>query len=258
MNQTRTTSQVMSLALRSAVRRRLVLLPVLFLLLLTIEARFAMAQEPTTRSELWPEVDVYITIKPKVRLFLIATMGKAIEDGEIFNAQAYEAQVGIHVDYIPNKHVILRNGYRYGTAVGDNADPFKEHRILTEQTFRKLLPHKLLFSDRNRQDWRFINGGNFSFRYRNRVQIEREFRVFKGRTMTPYATGEISYDTRYDEWNRKRYAAGIQTSLRVGPLGELLLPHHQVILDLFYMRQNDNRADPPHVNVLGVALSFYF
>ena len=43
--------------------------------------------------------------------------------------------------------------------------------------------------------------------------------MFKGRTMTPYATGEISYDTRYNAWNRKRYAAGIQTSLRVGPSG---------------------------------------
>jgi hypothetical protein len=79
------------------------------------------------------------------------------------NAQAYEAQIGAHIDYIPNKHVILRAGYRFGRAVGSNSDPFKEHRFLTEQTLRKLLQGDLLLSDRNREDFRFVNG-DFSFR----------------------------------------------------------------------------------------------
>jgi len=242
---------------RCALRKRLVLVAMLFLVSMSIETSFVKAQEPTTRQEVWPEIDVYIDLKPKVRLFLLATLGKAVEDGEIFNAQAYEAQIGIHIDYLPNKHVILRNGYRYGTAVGQNADDFKEHRILTEQTFRKLLPGNLLLSDRNREDFRFLNGA-FSFRYRNRVTIEREVHLFKERSITPYVTGELSYDTRYDIWNRNRYAVGVQTSLRAGPLRKMLLPKKQVILDIFFLRQNDSRANPPHVNGLGAALSLYF
>src|SRR6476469_3218710 len=192
-----------------------------FLLLIGIQR--ATAQEPTTRKEFWPEIDVYITVKPKVRLYLTGTVSKSVEDGELRNAQGYEGQVGVHVDYIPNKHVIFRAGYRYGSAVGSNSDPFKEHRLLTEQTLRQLLPGDLLLSDRNREDFRFVNG-DFSFRYRNRVTLEREVHLFKGRTITPYASAEFFYDTRSSAWNRNGFAVGFQQSLRRGPLRRMVLP----------------------------------
>jgi hypothetical protein len=227
----------------------------LFLVLTCTQA--ARGQEHTTRKEFWPEIDVYITVKPKVRLYLTGTISKSVEDGELRNAQGYEGQIGVHVDYIPNKHVILRTGYRYGTSVGSNSDSFKEHRLLTEQTLRQLLPGDLLLSDRNREDFRFVNG-DFSFRYRNRVTLEREFHLFKGRTITPYVSEEIFYDTRYNTWNRNRFAVGVQQSLRRGPLRKMLLPKRQVILDLYYMRQNDSRSDIEHVNAIGAALTFYF
>lgn len=229
----------------------------LFLYLMLIGSQPARAQEPSTRQEFWPEVDIYINVKPKVRIYLLGTISKSVEDGELFNAQSYEAQVGVHVDYIPNKHLILRTGYRYGTAVGNNDDGFREHRILTEQTLRKLLPGDFLVSDRNREDFRFISG-DFSFRYRNRVTIEREVPVFKGRTITPYVSGEIFYDTRYHVWNRNRVAVGVQHSLRRGPLLKMVLPKRQIILDLYLMRQNDSRSNAPHVNALGASLAFHF
>jgi hypothetical protein len=226
-----------------------------FLLLIGIQG--ATAQEPTTRKEFWPEIDVYITVKPRVRLYLTGTVSKSVEDGELRNAQGYEGQIGVHVDYIPNKHVILRIGYRYGTSVGSNSEPFKEHRLLTEQTLRQLLPGDLLLSDRNREDFRFVNG-DFSFRYRNRVTLEREVHLFKGRTITPYVSGEIFYDTRYNTWNRNRFAVGVQQSLLRGPLRKMLLPKRQITLDLYYMRQNDSRSDTQHVSAIGAALAFYF
>jgi uncharacterized protein DUF2490 len=240
-----------------ALQKSLVLIPLLFLFLVVSGPQATRAQEPTTRNEFWPEIDVYVHVKPKVRLYLLGTISKSVEDGEVFNAQAFEGQIGVHVDYIPNKHLILRTGYRFGTAVGSNSDPFKEHRLLTEQTLRQLLPGDLLLSDRNREDFRFVNG-DFSFRYRNRVTIEREFHLFKKRTITPYVSGEIFYDTRYSTWNRNRLAAGVQTSLRRGPLRKMLLPKRQIILDLYYMRQNDSRSDTQHVNALGASLAFYF
>lgn len=115
----------------------------------------------------------------------------------------------------------------------------------------------LLLSDRNREDFRFVNG-DFSFRYRNRVTIEREFHVFKQRNMTPYASGEVFYDTRYDVWNRNRWTVGVQISLRPGPLRKMLLPQRQVIFDLYYTRQNDSRSETQHVNDIGAALALYF
>jgi hypothetical protein len=238
-------------------RQMPVLIPVLLIMLVLIGPGATRAQEPTSRNEVWPEIDVYIHIKPKVRLYILGTVSRSVEDGDVFNGQRFEGQFGAHVDYIPNDHVILRTGYRYGTALGDNDDGFREHRLLTEQTLRKLLPGDLLLSESNREDWRFING-DFSFRYRNRVQIEREFRIFRGRTMTPYVSGAISYDTRYDIWNRNRFAVGVMTSLKRGPLAKMLLPKHQVILDLYYLHQNDSRSSPNHINGLGAVLAFYF
>ena len=231
--------------------------PILFLFFSVMGTQLVTAQQPTSRNEFWPEVDVFIGVKPKVRLFLLGTVSKTAEDGEFRNAKGFEAQIGVHVDYIPNQHVVLRTGYRYGTSVGSTDDPFKEHRLLTEQTLRHLLPGDLLFSDRNREDFRFVDG-DFSFRYRNRVTLERELHLFKGRTITPYVSGEIFYDTRHDTWNRNRFAVGVQAALRAGPLRKLLMPKRQVILDLFYMHQNDSRSDIQHVNGIGAALQFYF
>jgi Protein of unknown function (DUF2490) len=231
----------------------------LFLFMFVTGTQTTKAQQPVTHNEFWPEIDVYINVKPKVRIYLIGTISKSVEDGEIRNAQNFEAQIGAHVDYIPNNHIILRAGYRFGTSVGDadSDSPFKEHRLLTEQTLRKLLPGDLLLSDRNREDFRFVNG-DFSFRYRNRVSIEREVHVFKGRTITPYVSAEIFYDTRTSAWNRNRLAVGFQQSLRRGPLRKMLLPKRQIILDLYYMRQNDSRSEIQHVNAIGAALAFYF
>ena len=238
-------------------RLTVIRISILAVFLFSIGIQGATAQEPATRKEFWPEIDVYITVKPKVRLYLTGTVSKSVEDGELRNAQGYEGQIGVHVDYIPNKHVILRTGYRYGTSVGSNSEPFKEHRLLTEQTLRELLPGDLLLSDRNREDFRFVNG-DFSFRYRNRVTLEREVHLFKGRTITPYVSGEIFYDTRYNTWNRNRFAVGVQQSLLRGPLRKMLLPKRQVTVDLYYMRQNDSRSDTRHVNAIGAALTFYF
>jgi hypothetical protein len=231
--------------------------PVLFLLFSVIGTQAVTAQQPTSRNELWPEIDVHIDVRPKVRLFLLGTVSKTAEDGEFRHAKGFEAQVGAHVDYIPNQNVVLRTGYRYGTSVGSTDDPFKEHRLVTEQTLRQLLPGDLLLSDRNREDFRFVDG-DFSFRYRNRVTLERELHLFKGRTITPYVSGEIFYDTRYNTWNRNRFAVGVQAALRAGPLRKMLMPKRQVILDLYYMRQNDSRSDIQHVNAIGAALGFYF
>lgn len=246
---------------RSAIQKTLVLISGLFLLVLLIDTRTTRAQEPTTRDEFWPSIEVYINVKPKVRLYLMATVSKSVEDGELFNAQSYEGQIGAHVDYIPNEHLILRAGYRYGRAIGNNDDGFREHRLLSEQILRKLLPGKLLLTDRNREDFRFVTG-DFSFRYRNRVMIEREFQLnlplLRRRTITPYVSGEISFDTRFGVWNRNRYAVGIVQSLRRGPILRTLLPKRAINLDLYLMRQNDSRSSPSHVNALGAGLVFHF
>ncbi len=151
---------------------------------------------------------------------------------------------------------VLRTGYRYGFSLG-GSDPFKEHRILFEQTLRQPLPLEVLFSDRNREDLRWVNG-EFSARYRNRVTLEREFKVLN-RAVTPYGSAEVYYDSRFKTWNRNRLAVGAQIALKRGaPLISLIHPKKQLVLDVYLMRQNDSRSQPSRVRALGMAFSIYF
>ena len=228
----------------------------LWLALSAFSAWSASAQDaPATRNEFWPEINVYFHPGPKLRLYLMGTLSREREGAHVLAEEPFEGYTGAHLDFIPNKNVILRTGYRYGSSL-NGADPFKEHRIVVEQTLRRLLPGKFLLSDRNRQDFRFVDG-DYSFRYRNRLTLEREF-VFRERAITPYTSGELYFDSRFKIWNRNRYAFGLQLHLRrKGPL-QGLLPEHQVVLDLYYMRQNDSRSSIPHVNAIGMVWSLYF
>jgi hypothetical protein len=69
----------------------------------------------------------------------------------------------------------------------------------------------MLLSDRNRLDLRWVNSV-FSWRYRGRLTLEREFHVGEKRALTPYTSGELYYDSRFEIWNRNRYAFGLQTT----------------------------------------------
>jgi len=208
-------------------------------------------QDADTVKQLWPEVDFYIPLNEKFRLFFLTTTTKAEETRD-----NVEGQVGAHIDYHLSSKVSLRTGYRYGFSLG-GSDPFKEHRIIFEQTLRQPLPRQVLFTDRNREDLRWVNG-EFSTRYRNRVTLEREFKVLN-RPITPYGSAEVFYDSRFKTWNRNRLAVGAQISFKRGaPLISRIHTKKQLVLDVYLLRQNDSRSQPSHVKALGMGLSIYF
>jgi len=210
----------------------------------------ARAQEQTPK-ELWPEVGVYVPLDKEWRLYFLFNVTKSEETRE-----NTEGQVGAHIDYTVNKRLVLRAGYRFGFSLAET-DPFKEHRPILEQTYREQLPLRILLSDRNRQDFRIVNG-NFSFRYRNRLMLEREF-LLPGRSLTPYASVEVYHDSRFNVWNRNRLTAGVQIQLRKAlPLLSRVTPRKQVILDVYYTKQNDSRSQPHHLHAIGVALGIHF
>jgi hypothetical protein len=62
--------------------------------LITAFAACVCAQEADTTTQIWPEVDVYVPLKPKIRLFFIATVTKLEETRD-----NTEGQVGAHVDF---------------------------------------------------------------------------------------------------------------------------------------------------------------
>lgn len=227
---------------------RLVCLVVLAVALSSV-VRAQHDAQPT--KQFWPEVDVFVPLNEKFRLFFLATTTKAEETRD-----NTEGQIGAHLDYQLSKKISLRTGYRYGFSLG-GSDPFKEHRIVFEQTLKQPLPFEMLFSDRNREDLRWVNG-EYSARYRNRVTLEREFKVLD-RGVSPYGSAEVYYDSRFDTWNRNRLTVGVQLALKRGaPLISLIHPKKQFVLDIYLTRQNDSRSQPSRVRAVGMAFNVYF
>jgi len=157
------------------IRAKIIRVALILLLVFALHIDSKAQQNSASSREFWPEVDAYVPLDEKVRLYFLFTITNNLE-----------GQFGAHVDYTVSRRLVLRAGYRYGFSITE-ADPFKEHRPLLEQTLRQQLPLKILLSDRNRDEFRFVNG-DFSFRYRNRLMLEREF-LF---------AGEIDYALRFD------------------------------------------------------------
>jgi uncharacterized protein DUF2490 len=218
----------------------------------------AHGQDAETRSELWPEVDAYLRLNSSMKLFGLVAFSSARKESYS------EGQYGIHWDVsLKRSHQLVfsrltdrandeklrpftfRAGYRYNSTIEDSGDPFREHRGILEAHVRWPFIGGVLVSDRNRVDLRWVDGA-YSWRYRNRLLAEREVGI-GGYRLTPYTSGEIYYDSRYQDWNRDRFALGLQAPL-----------HPRVMLDTYYMRQNDRRSQPAHVNALGLALNLFF
>ena len=229
---------------------------VLSLALLSPFSISLFAQENgSTRDEFWPELDAFIKLNDQFRLFLLASRTKAEE------FDYTEAMFGVHLDFglKPRIRIAMRDldatkmqylsfrvGYRYNRSINDNENPFREHRPILELTPRYPLPARMLLSDRNRLDLRWVNS-LFSWRYRNRLTLEREFHIGEKHALTPYTSGELYYDSRFEIWNRNRYAFGLQTTFS-----------KRFMVDTYYMRQNDSRSEPHHVNAFGLVLNLFF
>jgi hypothetical protein len=208
-----------------------------------------------TRNEFWPELDAYVRLNDRTRLFFLASVSRARE------ADYTEGMVGGHVDLalkpllrhplretpdvLKHRYLSFRAGYRYAWDLDGGADAYREHRGIFEATVRIPLPAHVTLLDRNRFDLRNVNGET-SWRYRNRVRVERDWPAWSG-VVTPYAMVDLFYDSRYDAWTRQRYVAGIEW-----PLAK------SAILDTSYTRQDDARGSPAHVNAFGLALNLFF
>lgn len=219
------------------------------LLLLFLCAGVHGQETDETRKEIWPEVDFYFPLNERFRLVVAAGTEKASETRD-----ATEGQAGVYLDCFFRERITLRAGYRHGFELGSNK-PFSEHRVVLDQTFHKPLPRAFVFSDRNRQEPRWVNG-DFSMRFRNRATIERTFVAGK-RSLVPYGSGEIFYDTRFSTFNRVRLAVGAEIVFARREFW-LMNIRRQRVLDVYYLWQADSRSQPSRLHVIGVTFGVHF
>jgi len=207
------------------------------------------AKAQSSQSQFWPEVDTYIKLDSRMRLMFMASR---TTDGSTYDS----AQIGANLDITlkPIRRVLVQSndsskrtyltfgiGYRYLT----NLDKPSENRALLELTPRYYLPLGILASDRNRFELRIISG-NLTWRYRNRLNLERSFNI-KSLRFTPYAQGEVYYYSQYGLWNKDSYGFG------------LIFPvHRRFEIKPYFQHDNDSRSSTPHVDAFGLTLYLYF
>jgi len=213
---------------------------------------FALPANAQSEEQFWPEIAVYIKVNQNMRLFF-----QAVGDRE--NSEHTGADLGASIDFYlkplfrlqrfivfqldesRSRPLLLRAGYHYIPSV----DSPTEQRIVLEATPRFPLKSGVVVSDRNRADLRFIEG-EFSWRYRNRLTIEREFAI-NSYNFWSYLRLEGYYDSNYNKWST--------TATSFGFIFPIWKPSE---LEIYYEHKNQTGTSPnQQVNAVGLTLNLY-
>jgi hypothetical protein len=209
----------------------------------------ACAQAQGTTEETSPEIDVYVRLNEQYRLDFSAERST---DGSTYDSINYGATLDIQLKPIVRKRIDSNNSakHKYLTfAVGyhylTNFNKPDENRIDLDLTPRYVLPWSLLLGDRNRFELRLISGA-WTWRYRNRLAVERPFRIRSFR-FSPYMREEVFYNSKYGTWGEDTYEVGAIFPVR-----------KRIELQPYLEHTNQTHSSPQHVNTVGLTANFYF
>jgi hypothetical protein len=220
-----------------------------WVILLGIACLPVRAQE----SQFLPEINTYLKLNQSVRVYLETKEDRDAGDPQQFaigpSIQFYLKRLVklrdstvFDLDDSKSRLFVLETGYR--TITAPNAP--LENRVLVSATSNFPLKAGLLLLDRNRADldWK---GGEFTWRYRNKLTLERTLRL-RSRHHIPYVAVEPFYLSQYHKWSTTSLYAG-----SLFPMGKY------VQFNAYYEHDNNTGKRPnQQVNSLGLALDLYF
>jgi hypothetical protein len=204
-------------------------------------------------AQFWPEIDTYIKLNPTFRLMFNAsttqeagnTIGSQFgANFDMFTKPLFKLKrfTIFQLDESKSRPLTLRIGYNRLP----NGDKPSENRVLLDATPRYPLKAGVLLADRNRADLRWING-DFSWRYRNRLVVERTFGIYSYH-FTPYVRGEAYYVSSAGKWSRTAEDIGFIFPIR-----------KRAEIEGYYEHMNDTSKSPnQQTHGIGLVLSFYF
>ena len=207
-------------------------LSLVFLLTLVTPASSQTAIDQTDTQQ-WNDVFIAVPITKQVDFNVLGTLriGRDI-------SHTVDERFGVGATFRIGQHVTLVPAYLH-----IETQPFEGIRLHEERlnlaAILRFEANQFRFSDRNLLERRFRRPGINSTRYRNRFQVEHPVGPDKMK-LSVFVSEEVFYDWSVDDWVRNRVAAGI-----IKPLNKNLT------LELYYLRQNDGRALPGDVHVIG-------
>jgi Protein of unknown function (DUF2490) len=225
--------------------------------LLCIIGSDAYAQPSSKAQEVWPSVDVYYRLNPKMRLYATAAGTKKDESsysdaafGVFFDYFGYAfspvkriVRSG-HADSLPGQYLWLRGGYQYSATPPSSEDPFKENMLVTEANSRFYLPFTVLMTIKNRFDWRSKNG-EFNGRYRPRLMLEKDLHT-EYMFFTVSAFGEYFLNFGNPDVNRFRTQLGVEFRVT-----------KRFNYEVYWNHQFANQPEVPEVDAFGMTIKAY-
>jgi len=226
---------------------------VVLVLALSAGATRAAAQTPTTGTAFWPAVEAHARIRGNLRFEVLTEL----KNGEDYSYDQWRVGAGLgyqlksfrrpHLaDIDPQKEhkLLIGGGYEYIEST-DASKPGSENRLTVGVTPRARPPGGLLVSDRNRFEFRWVDGA-YSTRYRNKIMIER-ITQHRHLQFAPYLSAEFFYDIAKDSWNQAQYAVGISW------------PYKRILkLDTYYLYQDCTTCSPRYLDVAGLTLKYFY
>ncbi len=209
----------------------------------------ARAQDP----QFLPEIDAHLKLNNSVRTYLQAKDdrdgGKPDQLSIGPSLQFYLKPMlrltkitSFDLDDSKARPLVLETGYRYITSPSTGSF----NRMETIATFNFPLKSGFLLRDRNRADLDWTNSG-FSWRYRNKLTIERTFAIHSYH-LIPYVAVEPFYESQYQKWATTDLYAGC-----LFPVGK------RVEFDVYYQHENNTGKSPnSQQNYIGLALYLFF
>jgi hypothetical protein len=209
--------------------------------------------------EFWPEGQLYVGLNPRTRVFLDAAYAKGKESDDLsLDAAAYldmsflpigpkRRRAYMDEDWQRGRYFWVRVGYDrvFKVTEAEGTPSVAEDRGILSLWGKVPLPGGVWLENRARVDLRWI-GGEYSTRYRLRVEATREFNV-AGHAVVPYLNVEWFYDTRYDGWARTLYQAGPEVTVN---------KHFR--FEIFLAQQTDTLPSKSRLNAFGVVAKGYF
>ena len=204
--------------------------------------------------QILPEIDTYLTLSSRLRVNFQAKESREAgvpvqaEIGPSLNLYLKPLIKLRHitefdVDPLKSRFLVLSIGYRYLSRANG---ALTTNRIEPAVTLNVPLKAGFLLSDRNRADLDWI-GGNFLWRYRNRLQIQKTLTI-RGYHPAPYASTEFFFQSQYNKWSNTAIYAGC-----LFPIGK------HVQFNPYYEHQNfTGGRHNKQLNQLGLMLNLYF
>lgn len=204
----------------------------LALLGLVLAVPHAVLAQATTTAEIWPELDIHWRTSEELRTVLEMSLSTERERSN------REATVGLFEDYLNLPGGYLRGGFRYTFSTTDAS--YRESRAVADAVLRVYGTERVRLLNRTRGELRWVNG-DYSYRLRDRLHLQRLSRDSTGRAWAPYGTVEVYYDSRFAAI--PRIGGRVGTEARLGGRARI---------DVYVAHQHDTRPERANISALGV------